>query len=377
MHSVVDRVGSPDSVRKSSSGADQKQRPRFRLVPHLRTIATAGSGNQALPRRFIETALALRTMNRHLRFTKYLPLVVAVVTACGLASCATYSKVSERRPRFIPFTSGAGPLTNAETGIVKAMQIDRRDPLAALGEYMSAAETALRQLERSPQDETARHTYNFTVGRIIATIRDAKLDPWTEPLRVPASDGEFVLTHKPDPRPQWNPALYDFTPADQFDVHGTYVTERTTRDGIGAPVVAVGREANKEAHANFSLSRIYYGVTAIARFDGRRCVLSFEDPLAVETVRMDGQIFPLAADFTVLTQQRGYPRADKPLRVSNQHDPDHARHPVSYDHGRPGQRRRSEFLRWCRAVLEFAHGRREVRAYRFLGSRRTPEPQGH
>jgi len=207
--------------------------------------------------------------------------------------------VSERRPRFIPFTSGAGRLKNAETGIVKAMQIDRRDPLVALGEYMSAAETALRQLERSSQDETARHTYNFTVGRIIATIRDAKLDPWTEPLRVPASDGEFVLTHKPDPRPQWNPALYDFTPADQFDVHGTYVTERTTRDGIGAPVVAVGREANKEAHANFSLSRIYYGVTAIARFDGRRCVLSFEDPLAVETVRMDGQIFPLAADFTV------------------------------------------------------------------------------
>jgi hypothetical protein len=116
---------------------------------------------------------------------------------------------------------------------------------------------------------------------------------------VPASDGEFVLTHKPDPRPQWNPALYDFTPADQLDVHGTYVTERTTRDGIGAPVVAVGHEANKEAHANFSLSRIFYGVTAIAGFDGRRCVLSFEDPLAVETVRIDGQIFPLAADFTV------------------------------------------------------------------------------
>jgi len=219
--------------------------------------------------------------------------------AVSLSSCATYSKVSERRPHFIPFTSGAGPLANAESKIVKAMLIDRRGPLAALGEYMSAAETALRQLERSPQDETARHTYNFTVGRIIATIRHAKLDPWTEPLRVPASDGEFVLTHKPDPRPQWNPALYDFTPADQFDVHGTYVTERTTRDGIGAPVVAVGREANKEAHANFSLSRIYYGVTAIARFDGRRCVLSFEDPLAVETVRMDGQIFPLAADFTV------------------------------------------------------------------------------
>jgi pimeloyl-ACP methyl ester carboxylesterase len=179
------------------------------------------------------------------------------------------------------------------------MRIDRRDPLVALGEYISAAETALDQLKRSPNDEAARKTYNFAVGRIIATIRDAKLDPWTQPLRVPGSGGGFVLTHKPDPRPQWNPALYDFTPADQFDIRGTYVTERTTRDGIGAPVVAVGREVNKEARANFTSDRIYYGVTAIARFEDHRCVLSFEDPLAVETVRIDGQIFPLAADFTV------------------------------------------------------------------------------
>jgi len=108
-----------------------------------------------------------------------------------------------------------------------------------------------------------------------------------------------VLTHKPDPRPQWNPALYSFTPADQFDINGTYVTERTTRDGLGAPVVAVGREANQDARANFSLPRTYYGVTAIARFEGRRCVLSFEDPLAEETIQLDGHTYPLAADFTV------------------------------------------------------------------------------
>jgi pimeloyl-ACP methyl ester carboxylesterase len=231
-------------------------------------------------------------------FNRYLPLALAVLTACALESCATYSKVSERPPHFTPFASG-GPLANAATEIVKAMRIDRRDPLVALGEYMNAAETALGQLDRSPNDQAARNTYNFAVGRIISTIRDAKLDPWTQPLRVPANGGEFVLTHRPDPRPQWNPALYDFTPADQFDVRGTYVTERTTRDGIGAPVVSVGREVNKEARANFSMERIYYGVTAIARFDGRRCELSFEDPLAVETVRIDGRIYPLAADFTV------------------------------------------------------------------------------
>ena len=88
-------------------------------------------------------------------------------------------------------------------------------------------------------------------------------------------------------------------PADQFDVHGTYVAERTTWGGLGAPVVAIGREMNKEARVNFSVPRTYYGVTAVARFEGRHCELAFEDPLAVETTRVDGQTYTLAADFTV------------------------------------------------------------------------------
>jgi pimeloyl-ACP methyl ester carboxylesterase len=239
------------------------------------------------------------TMNDYFRLIRFPQFAVALIAACAIAGCATYSKVSEKRPRYNPVASGTGALATANAQIVNALRLDRSEPLVALGEYMTAAETASRQLQRDPQDEPARHAYNFAVGRIIATIRDAKLDPWTQPLRVPASGGEFVLTHKPDPRPQWNPALYTFTPADQFDVHGTYVTERTTRSGLGAPVVAVGREMNKEARANFSLPRIYYGVTAIARFEGRRCVLSFQDPLAEETVQMDGHTYQLAADFTV------------------------------------------------------------------------------
>jgi pimeloyl-ACP methyl ester carboxylesterase len=223
----------------------------------------------------------------------------AILIACALGGCATYSKIIERPPRFRPIAHAIARLTNAEAAIVKALQIDRSDPLAALSEYISSAETALRQFERNPRDDNARNDYNFAVARIIADIGDQKLDPWTQPLRIPANSGDFVLTHKPDPRPQWNPMLYRFTPADQFDVHGIYVTERTTREGIGAPLVAVGREANQDARANFSLPRTYYGITAIARFEGRRCVLSFEDPLAEETVQVEGHTYPLAADFTV------------------------------------------------------------------------------
>ncbi len=235
----------------------------------------------------------------HFRLNRLRQLAVALITACAVASCATYSKVSERRPGFHPLAGATGALANANAAIIKALQVDRRDPLAGLDEYLTAAQTASLQLQHNPHDQAARQAYNFAVGRIIETIRDGKLDPWTQPLRVPASGGDFILTHKPDPRPQWNPALYTFTPADQFDIRGTYVTERTTREGIGAPIVAVGRDVNKNARADFALPRIYYGVTAIARFDGRRCELSFEDPLTTETIQMNGHTYTLAADFTV------------------------------------------------------------------------------
>jgi hypothetical protein len=35
---------------------------------------------------------------------------------------------------------------------------------------------------------------------------------------VPEAGGEFVLMRKPDARQAWNPALYEFTPEDQFDI---------------------------------------------------------------------------------------------------------------------------------------------------------------
>jgi pimeloyl-ACP methyl ester carboxylesterase len=226
-------------------------------------------------------------------------LAIAAVAACAIAGCTSYSEVSERRPLFRPIPVGLGVLVNAEAEIAKGLREDRSKPVDALDEYLAAAQTAEQQLHRDSHDAAAKRDYNFAVGRIFEIIRDAKLDPWAKPMTVTGEHGDFVLEHKADPRPEWNPELYEFTPADQFDVHGTYVTERTMRDGIGAPIVAVEREINVNARANFAPSRVFYSVTAVARFQGRRCVLSFEDPLSVETVTIDGHTFPLAADFTV------------------------------------------------------------------------------
>ncbi len=222
----------------------------------------------------------------------------ALVAILVLAGCGSYSTVKERRPLFRAISGSSAP-AGTESTLLRALRLNRSRPLVALEGYLSVLEAASRQLEQNPKNAEALRDYNFALARVFTTIRDAKLDPWGQPLAVPGDSGGFVLTHQPDPRPQWNPALYEFIPADQFDVHGKYVSERTLRSGLGAPLVAIGRSVYKGARADFALPRVYYGVTAVARFDGKRCVISFKDPLAVETVQLGRRTFPLAADFTV------------------------------------------------------------------------------
>jgi pimeloyl-ACP methyl ester carboxylesterase len=217
----------------------------------------------------------------------------------GVTGCAQYAQVSTRRPHFRPVKSTVEALRAAESRLAEAMRVENRDPRRALGEFLLAAQIATEQLSKNPDDASARASYNFAVARIVGSIQRAKLDPWSRPVEINTSTGPFVLWHRRDPRPQWNPNLYDFTPADQFDVKGTYVTERSVKEGLGAPTVAIGKQTNERAGKDFMMPRTYYGVTAIVRFQGRRAEIAFEDPLSDETVKIAGRTFPLAADFTV------------------------------------------------------------------------------
>jgi pimeloyl-ACP methyl ester carboxylesterase len=216
------------------------------------------------------------------------------LSALALGSCAQYGKVSLRQPP-LPAThvvATQGTLTDAS-------KLENREPLRALSEYLMVAQNAAARLQRAPNDRRARDTYNFAVARVFDTLKKGRLDPWAQPLRVPAPGGNYLLTRKADPRREWNPALYDLTPADEFDVGGIYVKERQTKEGLGAPVVAVGSDVRENAVAQFATPRAYYCVTAIIRFEGHRAVIDFEDPLALETITMGGHTYPLAADFTV------------------------------------------------------------------------------
>ncbi len=168
----------------------------------------------------------------------------------------------------------------------------RSEPLAAMDYYLAAAEASWRKLDRNPSDTEARLDYNFAVSRLCGTLRTSKIQPWAAPVRA----GSRTLSWKHDPRPDWNPALYEGIPTDELEIGGKYVDEREIKDGLGAPLVV--RRVADLAHEYAPTPHFYYAATAVLRFEGERCVLAFEDPLAKETTRAGGHTFQLAADFT-------------------------------------------------------------------------------
>ena len=225
--------------------------------------------------------------------TRRLLLCLLALLAAPLGSCTHYSTVKERRPVAQP------GLPKAASFIATGCRECDRNPLAAMGAFLAAADIAAGELRSSPKNVVALRDYNFALSQLFTTIRSAKLKVWEQPLRVPGPGGGYVLTARIAPQyPERNPQLFDYIPAANLEIAGSYMTVRTVKPGLGAPLVAVRREPRSDARQRFALPRAYYGVTAVARFNGRRCEISWDDPLATEEVRMAGRTFPLAADFS-------------------------------------------------------------------------------
>src|SRR5437588_9513176 len=232
---------------------------------------------------------------KHSKTASHIPVIPAGTCLAFFAGCAQIATVSEKRPAPLPPSSGANQVVTQT--IDSALAEEKRQPIVALGAFVAAARDALRQLDRNPENAEALRDYNFAVARIFTVIRDAKLDPWTNPMSVGAN-GEYTLTWKRDPRPEWNLALYDLVPADQLNFKGTYVKDHVNKDGIGAPLVAKRTLTAQQASALFCAPHIFYSVTATAQFEGSRCVVSINDPLATENVRVEGHTYPRAQNRT-------------------------------------------------------------------------------
>src|SRR4051812_21205830 len=183
-----------------------------------------------------------------------------ICVAILLASCAPLATVKKVSPRIPEVAQATDPLLTETTGYLnEAQKSEHREPTRALAGYLAGARAASNELEREPNNESARVLYNFAVARCIKVIETAPLDPWTHSLTMAGPDGEYVLTTVRPSNRERNPADYNITPADELVIGGTYVKRRVTIDGIGAPVVAVGKEENPHFRETLTSRRLYGG----------------------------------------------------------------------------------------------------------------------
>jgi len=221
-------------------------------------------------------------------------MLVATIVVLTLSGCAKYSTV-----RFKKSTVGLA-VTSEQRTLAVAQEKLVRQPLEQLGGYLDAADAARMKLARDPGNTLVRSDYNFAVARVMDAIYDNKLAPWDRTIVAPSSTGHpwRLRLVPPFKQQELQPALFQFRPSDRYDFAGKGVGERVLKEGLGAPLVVVGKDLDYLKLDKFAQGKnLYYGMTALVNFRGRNCEIELLDPLARETVRFDGQSYPLAGDY--------------------------------------------------------------------------------
>jgi pimeloyl-ACP methyl ester carboxylesterase len=262
--------------------------------------------------------------------------------SCGCAHLAVVKTKPAQLPRTLVTE---GPLESAKRYLAAA---EHEQPLPALGHDLLAAKTASNVLERRPEDALARNVYAFAVARTVQNIERANLQPWRSPVKVVTEEGNYTFMSPKPVDTEHDPSRYDLFPTDTLKVGGKFFQNHRTVDGIGAPLVAVGRAENPQFRQQYKLRRVYASVTAIIKFTGRQAELDFVDPLMTERTAVGNHVIPLAADFSASTamlmarerpERIGFARVLRPeayadtARLSQLQQFDQTRTPVIFVHG--------------------------------------------
>lgn len=263
-----------------------------------------------------------------------------------LAGCAQIATV--RHHDVVYVASGKPELVEAEAELAVVQKEEHVQPLKSLGGYLTVADEAAELLKRDPHDTAALHTYNYAVGRSIELVERERLDPWHHPFTATGPRKRYAVSGVVRPGPDQDPSDYEIIPTDTITEGGTYFQERVTRDGLGMPVVAVGRAISPNFRKTFALKRLYGTATGLIRFSGSSATIDFGLPMSQDRVEFDGHSYPLAADFSAplalgLTREKpqnlGLIRMLRPEKYSDTaqltrlqlYDP--ARIPVIFVHG--------------------------------------------
>ena len=264
----------------------------------------------------------------------------------GLCGCASHLATVKTIPaRLSTGLRVEEPLDSATKYLAAA---EHEQALPALGHDLLAVKISVGVLERHPKNESARSLYNFAVARVVHDVDRTDLEPWRHPITVSTDQGGYTLVSPKPVDAEHDPSRYDLFPTDTLKIGGKFFKTYSTVRGLGAPIAVVGRTESPHFRQQYKFRRVYAPVTAIVRFSGRQARLEFIDPLNIERITLNKQVFPLAADFDAPTamliarerpERLGLSRLMNPGAYANtamltrlqQFDP--ARTPVIFVHG--------------------------------------------
>ena len=212
----------------------------------------------------------------------------------ALPGCIKYSAVKYWND------TAALATTAGQRQLAIAQEKHAKDPLARLGGYLDAADEARRKLATNPRSTLLQSDYNFAVARVMDIIYEQKLAPWSKAVVAPSATGApWRLTLRPPSKEKkFHPSLFEFRPSDRYDFTGKGVGERVLKEGLGSPLVVVGRDLDYVKLDQFAQGHsVYYSMTALVNFRGRNASIELFDPLSREDVAFDGRTYPLAADY--------------------------------------------------------------------------------
>jgi hypothetical protein len=219
-------------------------------------------------------------------------LLASGLVMLSAISCSPYATVREVKPK----VEGA---TFAGQMIKRALGRPEKTPEAQIGHYLDAAALAAGTMKVQPENDEARRAYNFAIGRIFDVVDDAKLEPWKAPVSCPGAEAVWSFSLKAHHHGGYEPSYFQIRPADRYEFGGRLVTQRTVKEGVGAPMVVKSQGVDFTQKDPFIMGKtVYYGMTVLLDFRGRECIATYYDPLRLETVPFGGRSVPLAADFT-------------------------------------------------------------------------------
>src|SRR5262252_4184047 len=117
-----------------------------------------------------------------------------IIAACGfgLCGCAHLATVKTTQPRVPAIAATHNEQLRAATGYLA--RAEKEQPLASLGDDLSAAKLSLNILKNRPGDQPAQTIYNFSVARVVENVQRANLQPWRQSIHVASDHEDYALT---------------------------------------------------------------------------------------------------------------------------------------------------------------------------------------